>query len=86
MRTIAIAISAVMAATALVGCGVPDDDVFTLYRTGAVTVPMRIHVATFDAADGAAYNSENCNHAMQLLQSQPHLEVRFWCEKGRYRK
>jgi hypothetical protein len=45
---------------------------------------MRIHIATFDAKDGDAYNRENCNLASKLYQGQPGVTVRFWCEKGRY--
>lgn len=46
---------------------------------------MRIHVATFDAAETEAYNSENCRIAAELFQQQPNVKVRYWCEKGRYR-
>jgi hypothetical protein len=47
---------------------------------------VRIHVATFDAAEGEGYNRENCDTASQLFQAQPGIKVRYWCEKGRYRK
>jgi len=48
--------------------------------------PLRIHVATFDAAEGAKYNAENCEIARDLFESQPGVTVRYWCEKGRYQK
>ena len=47
---------------------------------------MRLHVATFDAADGEAYNRGNCDQAKELFQAQPGVKTKFWCEKGRYRK
>ncbi len=46
---------------------------------------MRIHVASFDAADGEKYNQENCATVLDLMQRQEGVKVRFWCEKGRYR-
>lgn len=63
-----------------------ENSVFTLYRNSVVGVDMRLHVATFDAADGEAYNRENCWIAAELFKSQPNVRVRYWCEKGRFRK
>lgn len=57
---------------------------FTLYRSSALDQLARVHVGTFDAADGTDYNRENCELARQLFQSQPGARVRFWCEKGTY--
>jgi hypothetical protein len=47
---------------------------------------MRIHVATFDAADGDKYNRENCNLARDLFAQQPGVTVKYWCETGRFRR
>jgi hypothetical protein len=61
---------------------------------------LRIHVATFDADGGAKYNLANCEFARDLFTSnQPHfrdyrsntvalgtMRVKYWCEKGRFRK
>jgi hypothetical protein len=45
---------------------------------------MRIHVATFDAADnGPDYNFEDCNIAADLFGQQPGLLTRFWCERAK---
>lgn len=44
-----------------------------------------MHVATFDASDGAKYNNENCQVARALFESLPSVRVRYWCKKGRYR-
>ena len=72
-------------ALALAACKPADGDAtYTLYR-GSVTEPMRIHVATFDSADGEDYNRKNCDIARSLFQAQPGVAV-YWCEKGRYRK
>lgn len=67
------------------GCG-SESGVYTLYRNSIVDARMRIHLATFDAADGADYNSENCDLAAKLFRQQPRVETRFWCEKGPYKK
>ena len=73
-----------------------DGGIYTLYRSSAVLPgmsfddinkleAMRIHVGTFDAPEGEAYNQENCRLAEDLFSSQPGISTRFWCEKGRYR-
>lgn len=59
---------------------------FTLYRNSVLNPKMRIHVATFDADDGAAYNSGNCNQAQSLFEAQDGVKTKFWCEKGRFKK
>lgn len=61
----------------------------------------RIHVATFDATafngveDNAKYNLANCEFAQELFNaSQSHyrgsiystIKIKYWCEKGRFRK
>ena len=61
---------------------------------------LRIHVATFDADEDAKYNLANCEIAQkQFTSNQPHfrnyssntvaagrMRVKYWCEKGRFRK
>jgi hypothetical protein len=47
---------------------------------------MRLHVAIFNAADGEAYNRENCEVAQNLFQTQPDVRTKFWCEKGNFKK
>lgn len=59
---------------------------FTLYRSSVLDSTMRIHMATFDAGDGAAYNKENCHITADLFQKQPGVTVRYWCEPGGYRE
>lgn len=68
------------------GCLRGDGQTFTLYRTSVKDENMRIHVATFDAGDGEAYNRENCDVAKSLFQAQPEVKSKFWCEKGRFSK
>ena len=75
----------------LVGCGRASDGIcYTLYRTSMVSDQspkfQRTHVATFDANYEEAVNRENCDIARRLFQSQPGVEVRYWCEKGRYER
>lgn len=64
--------------------GWAQDGTFTLYRSSAFDQLARVHVGTFDAADGVDYNRENCELARQLFQAQPGVKVRFWCEQGAY--
>ena len=68
------------------GCGAADSGMFVLYRNSVTDENMRIHVATFDASDGEAYNRGNCEQAQSLFQAQSGVKTKFWCEKGRYRK
>lgn len=73
-------------ASAAVAIEASESDVYTLYRNSLTDLNMRLHIATFDSADGGAYNRENCDLAAKLLQSQPGVKTKFWCEKGRYKK
>ena len=52
--------------------------VYTLYRNSVFIENARLHVATFDTADGEPYNSENCQAARDLFQQQPGVKTRFW--------
>jgi hypothetical protein len=67
------------------GCNQTGDS-FTLYRNSVTNENMRIHVASFDAADGEAYNRGNCEQAQVLFQAQQSVKVKFWCEKGAFKK
>ncbi|GJE42897.1 hypothetical protein [Methylobacterium soli] len=70
----------------LVGaCDLISGSGYTLYRNSIVTDGARIHVASFDAKDGEAYNRENCDVAAVLFNGQEGVRTKFWCEKGRYR-
>lgn len=75
-----------LAFTAMQAAAQGDEEVYTLYRNSVLDPTMRLHVATFDGADGKAYNAENCNVAANLFQSQDGVQTRFWCEPGRYQK
>lgn len=59
-------------------------ETYTLYR-GSIVGNMRVHMATFDAAEGNGYNQTNCQIAADLFARQPGVSVRYWCEKGKYR-
>ena len=80
-RTIlALAVAAVM-----VGCDF-GGTTFTLYRNSMNDETMRIHVASFDATASEKYNRGNCEQARDLFQAQSGAKIRFWCEKGSYKK
>ena len=70
---------------ALGACGTEPDDmsVYTLYRSPIAGNEL-IHVATFDAAEERAYNSENCSIVAGLMQSQPGVTVVDICQPGRF--
>jgi hypothetical protein len=79
-------IAAVLAtASAAAGCS-NSESTYTLYRNSTTDESMRLHVATFDSADGEKYNQGNCDVARELFQRQEAVKTRFWCEKGRFRK
>lgn len=91
MKTAILAISTAILAALAAGCS--PSNTYTLYRDGASNSQlgvdlsaMRIHVASFDASESEDYNLDNCQTAQQLFQSQPGVTVRYWCEKGRYKK
>jgi len=78
-----------MALYGISGCGgssASEGATFVLYRNSITNESTRLHVATFDSADGEEYNRGNCEQALQLFQAQPGVKTKFWCEKGRYRK
>lgn len=60
------------------------DGAYTLYRNSPLDPSMRIHVASFDTAEGTEYNQENCQLAADLFNRQPGIATRFWCEKGQF--
>lgn len=62
-----------------------DPKIFTLYRN-SILPDMRIHIATFDAVEGAEYNRTNCELGRKLFQQQPGVGVQYWCEPGEYQE
>jgi hypothetical protein len=76
---------AVALVVVLTSCGT-DDVTYTLYRSSPVDPNMRLHIASFDASQKEEYNSGNCDIAANLFRAQPGVTVKYWCEKGRYRK
>ena len=86
MKNRALIAALVFPLSACGGASSSDSSTFALYRNSVTDENMRIHVATFDAADGEAYNRGNCDQAKELFQRQPGVKTKFWCEKGRFRK
>jgi hypothetical protein len=78
----------------LVACAekqVPDSDIFTLYSNAPSDKFARLHEATFDARQAVEMNAHHCERVQRLLQewyntTTKTTDVKFWCEKGRYRK
>lgn len=69
----------------LIGCN-SDADIYTLYRNSPADQSMRVHIATFDAAEPTGYNQTNCALAEKLFSAQSGVTAKFWCEKGRFRR
>ncbi|MDX6769896.1 MAG: hypothetical protein SF051_10210 [Elusimicrobiota bacterium] len=94
MKTRLAGISA-LALLAIAGCSNSSDGIYTLYRTTGDSNYMRLHWATFDA-DQVGSERENMNLQLcqisakylqvELARQEPGSSVKFWCEKGRFRK
>ena len=82
-------------------CAIAAETEYTLYRTGidlsakVQDETLRIHVATFDANQDTKYNLANCEFAQELFNAnQPHyrgsiygtIKIKYWCEKGHFKK
>jgi len=86
----ALAVACLMAACS--GSDISESQVFTLYRNVPSDEAFRVHVATFDsdhfdAAMSEVINRKNCEQAKVLFQGSPNWAVvKFWCEKGRFKK
>jgi hypothetical protein len=74
----------------------PDSEVFTLYSTSFPNDFGRYGVATFDLADETV-NSLGCQEAVELYSADfekrkrenglgSATKMRYWCEKGRFKK
>ena len=89
MRRLSLSILlAVYASSAFPAFGfkVSEDRVYALYRSSVLGEDQRYHVGTFDADEKEDYNRENCEIAKGLFQKQPGVKVRYWCEKGYFKK
>jgi hypothetical protein len=88
----------IVAAVAVTSCSsqAPGAERFTLYRNSFMDHSMRVHWATFDAAESDRnYNRNNCEMAARLLNAnaaasaraegkEPDPGLGFWCEPGGY--
>ena len=91
-QLITVALTCALSAGA---CG-RSDRIYTLYRSSPVNDSLRIEVATFSADESGLYNRDTCEQAQSLFQHDNDgrlsefpgvaVKVRFWCEKGRFRK
>jgi hypothetical protein len=68
----------------LTACG--NAEPYTLYRGSPNIENARVHIATFNANETVAYNMENCQITADLFMKQQGVTVKYWCEKGNYKK
>ena len=63
-----------------------NDNFASLYRNSIINENMRLHISTFDTKNGRDYNWENCQLVAKLMQNQPGVLTKFWCEIGDFRE
>jgi len=63
-----------------------DTNTVTLYRNSVIDINWRLHIATFDAAEGFDYNWGNCLIAKELFNAQRNVKTTFWCERGTFKE
>ena len=90
----------ILAAWALAACSeksFPEAEVYTLYSSNYPTEYGRSGVATFNLADIPELNMQICQEAADLYQADfekrkkennwsAATKMRYWCEKGRFKK
>jgi hypothetical protein len=54
---------------ALAACSNTSVEAYTLYRNSPLDYSMRVHWATFNAADEGSYNMNNCLMAARILNA-----------------
>lgn len=75
----------------------PESEVYTLYSSNYPTDVGRNGVATFDLANTPELNGQICQEAAELYQADfekrkrengwsANTKMRYWCEKGRFKK
>ena len=70
---------------------VSQDEVATLYRSSSLGDHFRFHMATFDSIEETEkgrfdYNWGNCLLVRDVLKNRPGVDIKYWCEKGYFRK
>lgn len=92
MKTIISASFALLSGCAAIEAPKVENAV-TLYRNSSYSSFLRVHWATFDAADGIDYNRGNCEMAARVLNAnlaasaeergdRAPSDLGFWCEDG----
>ena len=62
-----------------------EENVFTLIRNNHVNPLIRVHIATFDSANGPDFNAWYCQKAQDYFQKaakERGSKEKLWCEKG----
>ena len=82
--------------TACSETSIPESDVYTMYSTNYPTEIGRSGVATFDLAreplkgmmcnEAAAMHQADFEHRKRVNGWSENTKMRYWCEKGRFKK
>ena len=77
-----------LGALLLAGCNPldPTGDVFTLYRNSGVDKNMRVHVASFDVANGGGIQRRELSHRGRFVSGAGGWDGALLVKKGRSRK
>ena len=100
MTTFSTSFFIVAVASSLAACSdksVRESEVYTLYSSNYPTDIGRSGVATFDLANIPELNGQICQEAADLYQADfekrkkengwsTTAKMRYWCEKGRFKK
>ena len=70
-------------AALLAACG---DSTYTMYRSNAKDPKAREYFATFGSNGNEKDNQVNCDLSSTLLTMQRTSQLRYWCEKGPFKK
>ena len=87
--TIALAISSLLSGPIIAQSLTSEDSVATLIRNNHTNVSIRVHLATFDSANGFQFNWHYCQKTADFLESDAKTRgsiERIWCEKGYFKE
>ena len=89
MRFMFLALFVLMGASQSISAKTTEENVFTLIRNNHVNPLIRVHIATFDTANGSVFNARHCQKAQEYFQKAAKelgSVEKLWCEKGYFKE